>query len=112
MKLEDCTKDELIWMVNRVACSCSSPGNAEYHISRALFDLEYERQKRASAEAHKIAEKAKEKWDEYFAALAPYKGQKFSDIPFEVLLKAEKAQKEALALDKKWNKLMGMTDNA
>lgn len=111
MKLEDCTKDELIWMVKRVA-ALTSRDRADYYVSLALRDLEFERQKRASAEAHKIAEKAKEKWDESFAALAPYKGQKFSDIPFEVLLKAKKAQKEALALYKKWDKLMGVTDDA
>lgn len=111
MKLEDCTKDELIWMVKRLA-GMAWAGNAEYYIRGALCDLEYKRQRRAFAEAHKIAEKAQEQWDELFAVLAPYKGQKFSDIPFEVLLKAEKAQKEALALDKKWNKLMGMTDGA
>ena len=107
LTLQDCTKEDLIWIINRVLHMVSF-NNADYYIKRALSDLSFEKEKQALDEADKIAEQSKQKWDEYLDVLAPYNGTLIKDIPQNVLKKAQSAYNEAIALDKKWNKMMGI----
>lgn len=107
LTLQDCTKSDLIWIINRVL-HMTAFNNAAYYINRALSDLSFEKEKQAFDEANKIAEQSKRKWDEYIAILALYDGKPIKDIPLDVLGKAQNVYKEALVLDKKWNKLMGI----
>ena len=103
--LQDCTKDDLIWIINRVL-QMTTLNKADYYINRALSDLRYEKENKALDEAEKIADQSKQKWDEYIAILAPYDGKPIKDIPLDVLTRAQSVYDEAIALDKKWSKIM------
>lgn len=107
MTLNDCTKADLIWIINRVL-QMTTLNKADYYINRALSDLSYEKEIKALDEAEKIANQSKQKWDEYIAILAPYDGKPIKGIPLDVLTRAQNVYDEALVLDKKWSKIMGL----
>lgn len=110
LTLSDCTKADLIWIINRVL-QMTSLYNADYYINRALSDLNFEKEKKRLDEAETIAEQSKQKWQEYIDILAQYDGKPIKDIPLDVLDRAQKVYDEAIALDRKWGKLMGSEDN-
>lgn len=95
MTLAQCTKAELIWIINRI-CMDTLPG---HYLDRALNELAREKadeyRKLALAKKHAFAD-----------LLAPYDGMQWGDIPLEVLEKAAKLEREAEMADKKWAKLM------
>ena len=107
LTLNQCTREDLIWIINRIL-QRTSFNNQDYELLRALNDLEYEKEKQQIAEADRIGKQSKQKWDEYIAILAPYDGKPIKDIPLEVLTKAQRVYDEAIALDKKWSKMMGL----
>nr|DAH96137.1 MAG TPA: hypothetical protein [Caudoviricetes sp.] len=108
-RLKDCNKDELIWIVNRILQrTCFN--NRDIELERALNDLWYEKEKERINKSEKLAEVAKQKWDEYIDILKPYDGCKLIDIPVNIVEKATKAYDDALAADKKWMKIMGLED--
>ena len=107
--LQDCTKSDLIWIINRVL-QMTTFNKDDYYINRALSDLRYEKENKAIDEAEKIAEQSRKKWDEYLAILVPYDGKPFKDIPLDVLTRAQSVYDEAIALDKKWIKIMRLED--
>lgn len=99
-RLKDCNKDELIWIVNRILQrTCFN--NRDIELERALNDLWYEKEKERINKSEKLAEVAKQKWDEYIDILKPYDGCKLIDIPVNIVEKATKAYDDALAADKK-----------
>lgn len=106
MTLKQCTKDELIWLVNRIAQRNCYP-NQEYEISRALNELSYEREKKRLDEAERWAKISHDKRMEYCELLKPYDGWKWIDIPLEVVNKCVELIKDAEAADKKWDELIG-----
>lgn len=107
LTLHDCTKADLIWIINRVL-QMTTLNNADYYINRALSDLGFEKEKKEIDKAEQIADQSKQKWDEYIAILAQCDGKPIKDIPLDVLTRAQRVYDEALALDKKWIKLMGL----
>lgn len=107
LSLGDCTKADLIWIIKRVL-QMTTLNNADYYINRALSDLSFEKEKKTIDEAEKIAEQSKQKWQEYIDILAPYDGKPIRDIPLDVLERAARVYDEALALDEKWTKKMGL----
>lgn len=108
-RLKDCNKDELIWIVNRILQrTCFN--NRDIELERALNDLWYEKEKERINKSEKLAEVAKQKWDEYIDILKPYDGCKLIDIPDNIVEKATKAYDDALAAEKKWMKIMGLED--
>lgn len=109
LTLNDCTKPDLIWIINRVL-QMTTLNNADHYINRALSDLSYEKENKALDEAEQVSNQSKQKWDEYIAILAPYDGKPIKDIPLDVLHRAQRVYDEAIALDKKWTKLLGLED--
>jgi len=109
LTLHDCTKADLIWIIHRVL-QMTSFNNHDHYINRALSDLSYEKEKKMLDEAQRISDQSKQKWDEYIAILSPYDGKPIKDIPVDVLNRAASAYNEALVLDKKWTKMMGLGD--
>ena len=109
LTLNDCTKADLIWIINRVL-QMTTLNKADYYINRALSDLSFEKENKAFNEAEKVNNQCKQKWDEYIAILAPYDGKPIKDIPLDVLHRAQVVYDEAVALDKKWTKLLGLED--
>lgn len=108
MTLSDCTKADLLWIINRVKQRYLH--NVDFEIQRALNDLEYEKIRQRHDEAERYVLLANEKRREYIELLSPYDGMKIIDIPLPVLDKADKLLKKAREYDKRWNKLIGLDD--
>lgn len=106
MKLKDCTKEELIFVIERLQLYTLS--GTEY-VQRALEDVEMRRDERKHEEARRLAALHSQKCLEYVGLLTPYDGKPFKDIPLEVLERAEAAMKEARDADAKWRRLMGFS---
>lgn len=106
MTLNDCTKSELLTIIDRLKRRFRS--NGEYYLLCALHDVESKREHAKLDKADEIAELANQKRQEYIDLMLPYEGKSFGDIPFPVLSKARTALAEAHKLDKEWNKLMGI----
>jgi hypothetical protein len=83
MKLEDCTKDELIHFI-RSECFYRLD-NLEFNVLMCRSQ-KYEQQR---SEESKIAIDA---LGEYIDLLKPYQGKQINDVPMEVLKKASNAQ--------------------
>lgn len=105
MKLKDCTKEELIFVIERL--QLYNPSQRHF-LFRALNDVEMWREEKKLAAAEKLATLSNKKRQEYIDLLAPYEGKRLIDIPDSVLEKADAAMKEAQKADSKWNKIMGI----
>lgn len=104
MTLKQCTKEDLLWIIDRM----TSFGQ-EFYLKEALRSLQYKKDRERIAEAEKISKLAHDKRQEYIDLLRPYDGKPWSDIPIDVLEKAEMAMKKAQSLDARWNQLMKIT---
>lgn len=105
MKLKDCTKAELFWVIDHVIKN--SLGDISYLIDRALCDLEYKKKADRIEKAKELSEISFKASQEYCDLLKPYEGKKLLDVPLEVLEKADSALKRSREADKKYCKLMG-----
>lgn len=106
MTLKNCTKEELIFVIERLELYNPSQ---KYFVQRALNDVKMQREEKKIDEAKRISDYAFQKRQEYIDLLAPYEGKPLSDIPASVLEKAYSAMKEAQKADRKWNKIMGFS---
>lgn len=104
MKLKDCTKAELLWVIEQA--ERLSLSDISYYIDRALNDLEYKREMDRIEKAKELAEISHKAAMEYVDIMKPYEGQKIIDIPIEVLKKADSALKRSRDANQKWAKLM------
>ena len=104
MTLQQCSKADLLWIIDRMCMRSLS----RYDLDRALSDLACEKEEARIEEAHKYAKLADEKRRAYIALLEPYVGMKWADIPMEVLEQGAKLQEQATAADRKWAKLLGI----
>ena len=104
MKLKDCTKAELIFVIKRLQLYSLSDG---HYIQLALRDVEEEREARKLREARQLSGLQNQKMQEYIALMRPYEGVPLKDIPEDVFAKADAVLREARAVDMKWRKLMG-----
>jgi len=109
MTLKDCTKAELIFVIERLQFYSSSNS---YYIRRALSAVEEQRDERTYEKAKLLSDLSEQKHREYISLLKPYAGKRLMDIPDSVLRKADAAMKEAQAADRKWNKIMAISDGA
>ena len=106
MTLSQCSKADLIWIINRLA---QGPGG-RHQVSRALADLAYQKSKDALGKAEWYAQLAAEKRQQYIDLLAPYTGMSIADIPTDILEKAADLIAVAENADKQWEKLMNIVD--
>lgn len=106
MKLKDCTKSELIWVIEQA--ERHSLSDISHYIEMALNDLKYKRDMERIEKAKEQAEISNKAAMEYVEILKPYEGQKIIDIPIEVLEKADSALKRSSKANQKWAKLMGI----
>lgn len=84
MKLEDCSKGELIYFIKR---------NMFYEPDRLEFDILMARSEAASNRAAAEGSKACDALKEYTDLLMPYDGKRLMDIPDEVIDKARQSDK-------------------
>lgn len=106
MRLSECTKAELLWVIKRLCSHYLDQGN--YYLARTLIDLEYEREKKRIDDAEKYAETAANATERYVQLMRPYEGQHLTDIPLAVLEEAEAILKEMNAADESFMKLLGI----
>lgn len=106
MKLKDCTKEELIFVIGRLQLHGLTAG--DYYINRALRDVEERRESQKTEEAKRLSKLANEKHLEYMKLISPYIGQPIASIPDEIIEKADAAQKECETANLRWFKLMGI----
>lgn len=106
MRLSECTKAELLWVIKRLSSHYLDQGN--YFLERTLIDLEYEREKKRIDDANKYAETAANATERYVQLMRQYEGRHLADIPLAVLEEAEAILKEMNAADKSFMKLLGI----
>lgn len=100
MTLKDCTKQELIFIIERLSFF-NKP-----HLKSLLHDVEYGRVKKKLAEAERWSEVADSCRQRYFEIMKKYAGKKLTDVPMSDIEEADKALKDAEKADKQYDKLM------
>lgn len=103
MKLEDCTKAELIFIIRHMA---KSDYISKFKLQTALSELEYKKQEKIIKEADNWNIIAADCRKRYAALLKPYEGFKFADIPIAILQEADQCLKDARRADREWDLCM------
>ena len=101
MKLTDCTKSDLIWVIKRM-CQINL---SDRELRTALRDLEYYKEQEQTGKAQQQLEIQRAATNRYIEILRAYEGKPISAVPMAVL---KEALAEARAADRKWRKLMGV----
>lgn len=103
MKLEDCSKDELIAIIKKC---CEASFISKFKIERCLAEVEYKRNLKTISEADNwnvIAANCRRKYAEL---LAPYANKKLVDIPLHIIREADQCLKDARRADREWDLCM------
>lgn len=108
MKLSQCSKTDLLWIIDRLRMMRLS--GFDSYLNRALSDLLFKKTEERLDAANKYMEISCQKRQEWIELLAPYVGLPIKDIPLQVLEQADALLKAAQAADKKWGKLMKIQD--
>ena len=82
MKLEEATKEELVWWIRRHAVEL------HYELENFESDIMLRRMRQFNVKAHSAGECYSKALSEYSELLSPYMGQKISAIPREICKKA------------------------
>lgn len=104
MKLTDCTKADLIWVIKRM-CQLNL---SDRELHTALRDLEHYKERERTGKAQQQLEIQRDATQRYIKILRTYEGKPISAVPMAVLEEADAALAEARAADRKWRKLMGV----
>lgn len=108
MKLEECTKAELMFIIKHMA---KSDYISNFKLQTALSELEFKRTEKIIKEADKLNERAAECRKRYAELLKPYSNFRFVDIPIPILQEADRCLKEARKADWKWEECMKRLDD-
>lgn len=111
MTLNQCSKEELIFIIHRMARRHCFSEEIQAEIDRHLSDVLYERQLKILKEAENWSKISADCRKKYIEILAPYDGKKLLDIPIDVIKKAESLIKDAQFADRKWEECMRKVDN-
>ena len=104
MKLSDCTKADLLWIIKTMCKYDLSDRN----LRLALNDLEYEKEQERLDRADHLVKTAFAASQRYIELIKPYEGMPLTDVPMDVLKQADAAMAESRAANKQWAKLMGV----
>lgn len=105
-ELKKLTKDELIWLIERI----KEHSLIRIPIEYALADLQAKRRKDVIDQMDEAAKKMSACMQRYIDLMEPYKGKRFSDIPLSVLEKMRAAIEEREAAEKEYNRLQRAFD--
>ena len=108
MTLKECTKEELLFIIERFKNYAFSQG--DYWLHRCLHDLEYERVRKKLTEAEQWSQVADSCRQKYVAILKKYEGKRLIDIPISEIKEAEQCLIAAEKADKKYDELMKEVD--
>ena len=103
MTLKQCTKEELIRIINYLQTRCE---NGEYYTDRALSDIQYEHQRKEIKEAERWAQISHDATMEFVRVMEPYDGLPPSEVPLCVLERARELIETQKRADKEFNRLM------
>ena len=106
MTLKDCTKDELIFVIERLQFYGLTAG--DFYIRRALCDVEDKRERRKYEEIERLSGVMSKKAREIDQLYLPYDDNPYCQIPDDVVAKAEIIAREYDKARLKWYKLMGI----
>lgn len=98
MKLEDATKDELIWWINK------NQFQFKYELKRFTSDIFYRRSVVFQEKAKEEGLKYLESLEHYKNLLKPYAGRPVSAVPNEVLHRIEALEREIVRASNARNK--------
>ncbi len=98
MKLKDCTKAELIRILESSMCFADT-------IERELIDIEWERKQKKIEIADKANKESSEHLNAYFDFLKKYDGFKIGDIPLAEAEAAKAHLDKSKELFEKYNKI-------
>lgn len=104
MKLKDCTKDELLFIIGYLE-QCG-PGHYSHYINRALIEVTASRERKKLDRADELNEVIMQKLEEYSALVAPYDGKPLRDMPDEVVRKAARLLGEMKKAEAEWRRFM------
>ena len=104
VKLEKCSKPELIWVIRRMCQYALS----ERELRLALNDLKYKRESDRTEKANALLTEQRVATEQYIDLLRRYEGKAIKDIPPKTLERADAALSRARAADRAWRKLMGV----
>ena len=104
MKLTDCTKADLIWVIKRM-CQLNL---SDRELRTALRDLECYKEREQTGKAQQQLEIQRAATNRYIEILRAYERKPITAVPMAVLEEADAALAEASAADRKWRKLMGV----
>lgn len=104
MKISDCTKADLLWIIKTMCKYDLSDRN----LRLALNDLEYEKEQERFDRAEQLLQVSSAASQRYIELLEPYEGMPLTDVPMDVLQQADAALAESHAANKQWAKLMGV----
>lgn len=104
MKLSDCTKADLIWIIKTICKEELS----DFRLQCALNDLEQEKERKRLDRADQALQASSAASQRYIELLKPYEGMPLLDVPMDVLKKADAAMAEYRAANRQWAKLMGV----
>ena len=107
INLEKYSKAELIWIIGLMAArSCS----ADLALAESVEDLRQKRLSQQLDQLDALNREAASAMREYLRIMAPYDGQRYADIPDEVLISAGKALKQAEVAEAKYMRLSKRLD--
>lgn len=104
MKLSDCTKADLIWIIKTICKEELS----DFRLQCALNDLEQEKERKRLDRADQALQASSAASQRYIELLKPYEGMPLLDVPMDVLKQADAAMAEYRAANRQWKKLMGV----
>lgn len=104
MKLSDCTKADLIWIIKTICKEELS----DFRLQRALNDLEQDKERKRLDRADRLAKSAFAASQRYAELLKPYEGKPLLEVPLDVLKQADAALAASRAANRQWAKLMGV----
>lgn len=106
MTLEQCTKEELIYIIKRLT---NRPFEAnKTYLNAILSELDLEREKIKMNEAERWSKIANDARKEYCDFLRKYEGWSLTDVPTEEVERAIELINTAEKADKKYLKLLGI----
>ena len=108
MKLRDCTKAELLWVIQRAREH--SLGSINGYIDHALSDLRFQRAEDRLKRAEELSKEADQARGKFVELMRPYDGKRYMDIPRNILEAAKAAIQRADKLDREYLKIMREVD--
>ena len=108
MKLSDCTKAELLWVIQRA--KEHSLGSINGYLDHALSDLHWKRAQDRLKRAEAISQEADQVRGRFVELMRPYDGKRYMDITRDVLEAAKTAIQRADKMDREYLKIMREVD--